>query len=276
MKLVDRVALITGCSPLINGGIAYGLAAEGAKLVCVDISEELATACARGIEANGGKAIPVVCDVTDENAVRNAVAVALGEFGGVDILVNGAVQQIRKGLLEITAAEFRRQTDITLTGALLFTAAVARLMIEQKRPGCVINIVSTEGHQGNPGNIGYGTAKGGLIAFTRAAAMELAEYGVRVNSLTPTGTDPEEGLQRAKDWGVEWVGARGASPARRKDYTEGAKGVPLGRRPSPSDYAKAAVFLASEDAAMITAFDLRVDGGVVSRYWRWNPGMDDA
>lgn len=275
MKLAGKVALITGCSPNINGGIAYGLADEGAKLVCVDISTELAEACANGIRRRGSEAIAITCDVTDAEGVTAAVARAATEFGGVDILINGAVLQIRKGILDISAEEFRRQTDISLTGTLLFTQAVARDMIAGGRNGSIITIVSTEGHQGNPGNVGYGTSKGGLLNFTRAAAMELAEHGIRVNSLTPTGTDPSEGKDRAADWGVAWVSARGRNPPRRPGYTEGDEGVPLRRRPSPRHYASAAVFLASDESEMITGFDLRVDGGVISRYWRWNPGMGE-
>lgn len=274
MRLANRVALITGCSPNINGGIAYALADEGAHLVCVDVVADLADACAKGIRERGGEALSITCDVTDEQAVAETVRSAEATFGGIDHLVNGAVLQIRKGLLDISAEEFRRQLDVSLTGSLLFTQAVSRSMIERGRKGSVVNIISTEGHQGNPGNIGYGTAKGGLLNFTRAAAMELAPYGIRVNSLTPTGTDPTEGAQRAQDWGVSWVGARGARPPRRVDYTEGDTGIPLGRRPSPSDYAAGVVFLVSDEAAMITGSDLRVDGGVISRYWRWNPGMD--
>jgi NAD(P)-dependent dehydrogenase (short-subunit alcohol dehydrogenase family) len=141
-------------------------------------------------------------------------------------------------------------------------------MIEHKRRGSIINIGSTEAHQGNIGNIAYGTAKAGLLNLTRAAAMELSEFGIRVNSLSPTGTNPAEGLERANAWGVPWENALASAP--RPDISYGDQGVPLGR-PSPRHYAKGVVFLASDDAEMITGFDLRVDGGAVSRYWRWNP-----
>jgi NAD(P)-dependent dehydrogenase (short-subunit alcohol dehydrogenase family) len=272
-KLDGKVVLLTGSSPNINGGIALGMAAEGAKLVCVDVQPDYAQACAEDIRKRGGQAISAACDVTKEDQVRAAIDGARTEYGGIDVLVNGAVIQIRKGLREMAVEEFRRQIDVILAGCFLFTKHVAELMIEQGRKGCVINIVSTEGHQGNPGNIGYGTAKSGLLNFTRAAAMELAEFGIRVNSLTPTGTDPAEGLARASEWGVHWEQAGGV---RRAGYAEGDVGVPLGKRPSPRHYAKAAVFLASEDAEMITGLDLRVDGGTIARYWRWNPGAREV
>jgi NAD(P)-dependent dehydrogenase (short-subunit alcohol dehydrogenase family) len=273
-RLSGKVALITGCGPNINGGIAYGLADEGAKIVCVDLRPDYAEACARAIRERGGEAVAATCDVSREDQVLAALDKARSTFGVVDVLINGAVLQIRKGVLDLTAEEFRRQIDVSLIGALLFTKHVARDLIRSKKPGSVISIISTEGHQGNPGNVGYGAVKAGLLNFTRSVAMELAPYGIRVNSLSPTGTDPAEGLQRAAAWGVTWEAGQGRPP--NPDTTSGDQGVPLGKRPSPRHYAKGAVFLASDDAEMITGFDLRIDAGTVARYWRWNPGTKVA
>ena len=271
MKLEGKTALVTGTSPNINGGIAEELAREGANLVCVDISPEYAEKCAAAIVAAGSDAIGVVCDVTDEEQVLGAVSQATERFGGVDILVNGAAQFNFKGVLNMPLDEWRRQTDIILSGAFLFTKHVAHLMIQQDRRGNIINIISTAGHQGEPGNVGYGTAKGGMLNFTRSVAMELSQYGIRVNSLTPTATDASEGRERAARWGVEWprprLGQRAAGL-----LPDASRGAPMLRLPSPSHYGRAAVFLASDDAEMITGFDLRVDAGAVSRYWIWSPG----
>lgn len=269
-RLPGKVALVTGCGPNINGGIAYGLAEEGAKLICVDIRPDYAEACARGIRQQGGEAVAAVADVSANAEVERALAQGVATFGPVDILVNGAVLQIRKGVLDLSPDEFRRQLDVSLVGALNLTKHVARAMIAHEQRGSIINIISTEGHQGNPGNVGYGTAKGGLLNFTRSVAMELAPFGIRVNSLSPTGTDPAEGVQRAAEWGVDWV--PGLGQARPADTTSGDQGIPLGKRPSPRHYARGVVFLSSNDAEMITGFDLRIDGGTISRYWRWNPG----
>ena len=271
MKLEGKTALVTGTSPNIMGGIAEELAREGANLVCIDIREEYAEKCAAAIVAEGHDAIGVVCDVTDEDRVVAAVSTATKQFGGVDILVNGAALFNFKGVLDMPVEEWRRQTDIILTGAFLFTKHVAHSMIQQDRKGNIINIISTAGHQGEPGNVGYGTAKGGMINFTRSVAMELSRYGIRVNSLTPTATSPSEGQERAARWGVDWprprLGQRFAGL-----LPDASRGAPLLRLPSPSHYGKAAVFLASDDAEMITGFDLRVDAGAVSRYWIWSPG----
>ncbi len=274
MKLHGKTALLTGINPNIMGGIAEGLAAAGARTVCVDADPEYAYGCALSITQGGGQSIGLVCDVTDEEQVAASLSRAEEVWGPVDILVNGATVFNWKGVLDMPLDEWRHQTDVILTAAFLFTKHAARRMIDQSRKGSIINIVSTAGHQGEPGNIGYGTAKGGLLNFTRAAAMELARHGIRVNSLTPTATDPAEGIDRAARWGVKWPAAREGQRA--KGLLQNAsRGVPLLQLPSPRHYASAAVFLASEDAEMITAFDLRVDGGALSRYWVWSPGDAD-
>lgn len=270
MKLEGKTVVMVGCSPNINAGIAMGMADEGARLVCVDVALPLAEACAREIREHGREAIAVPADATREDQVLSALAAAERAFGGVDVLVNGAVLQIRKGIRDLSLADFRRQMEVIVVGTFLFTKHAAEAMITQGRKGNIINILSTEAHQGNPGNVGYGTGKGGVMNLTRSAAMELAPYGIRVNSLTPTATDPAEGDRRVAEWGVDW---KAPQAGHRPGFTTGDQGIPLGRRPSPSHYAKAAVFLASDDAEMITGFDLRVDGGVVTRYWRWNPGV---
>ncbi|GIX49623.1 MAG: short-chain dehydrogenase [Candidatus Tectimicrobiota bacterium] len=273
MRLQGKVALITGTSPNIGGGIALGMAAEGARVACVDRHPPYAHACAADIQARGGEACGIVCDVTDEAQVRAAVEEARRRFGGIDILVNNAVLFNAKGVLDMPLAEWRQQLDVILTGAFLCTKYVAQLMRAQGRKGSIINVISTAGHQGEPWNVGYCTAKAGLLNFTRSVAMELAADGIRVNSLTPTATDAAEAQQRAASWGVAWPPPRQASPQRRGFLAEPQRGVPLQRLPSPWHYARAAVFLASDEAAMITGIDLRVDAGAVARYWRWDPAM---
>jgi len=271
LKLEGKVALVTGTSPNIMGGIAEGLAQEGADLVCVDIRAEYAEQCAQSIIDIGRRAIGIACDVTDEAQVTAAVERAKESFGGVDILVNGATIFNTKGVLDMPLDEWRQQTDVIITGAFLFTKHVAKQMIDLDRRGNIINIISTAGHQGEPGNIGYGTGKGGLLNFTRSAAMELAQYGIRVNSVTPTATDRTEGSARAQRWGVDWPPPRKGQRAK-GSLPDASTGAPLQKLPSPSHYGKAAAFLASDEAEMITGLDLRVDAGAISKYWIWDPG----
>ena len=265
-KLAGKVAVVTGTSPNIGGGIATGLADEGAKLVCVDIRPDYAERCAAHIRQRSGDAIAVTCDVTDDAQVREMVRQAKDAFGGVDILVNNAVIFNQKGVLDMSLDEWNAQIAVILTGAFLCTKRVASLMIEQGARGSIINIISTAGHQGQPGNVGYCTGKSGLLNFTRSVAMELAPHGIRVNSLTPTATDPGESADMADAWGIERDARRPRGPGEHF-----LRGVPMGRLPRPSDYARAAAFLASDDAEMITGADLRVDAGAVARYWAWTP-----
>lgn len=273
-ELAGKVALVTGVSPNVTAGVAYGLADAGAKVFCADVRDEYARACAEAIRKRGGDADAIVCDVTDEDAVMRAVAAAAGRYGRIDILLNGAAISRPFGILDMTLSEYRLQIDVILAGAFLCTKYVAKHMIAASINGSIINLGSTEAHQGNPGNIAYGTAKSGLINLTRGAAMELAPHRIRVNLLTPTGTDAREGLARAQEWGVQW--GRSTRAARKPNFSSGAEGIPLGRQPLPSDYGAAAVFLASEASSMVTGSELRIDGGVTARYWRWNPGGPDV
>ena len=267
MKLRDRVAIVTGTSPNIGGGIAEALAAEGAAVVAVDANAANAKDCANYLRANGGRALPATCDVTDEAQVKAAVEAALQEFGRIDILVNNAAFFNKKGVIDMPFDEWNRQTGVILGGAFLFTKHVCKSMIERKQGGVVINIISTAGHQGEPGNIAYSTSKCGLLNFTRSAAMELVGHRIRVNSLTPTATDPGESFDRATRWGRTVKKPEGLD----RVMAPFREGIPMKKLPVPSDYGKAAVFLASDDATMITGTDLRVDAGAIARYWAWDP-----
>jgi NAD(P)-dependent dehydrogenase (short-subunit alcohol dehydrogenase family) len=270
MRLNGKVALVTGTSPNIGGGIAEGLAAEGAAIVCVDARADNAEDCARCIKGTSARAIAVTCDVADERQVTAAVAAAREAFGGLDILVNGAAIFNHKGVLDMSFDEWQRQLGIILGGTFLFTKHVAKLMIEQRRRGSIINIISTAGHQGEPENIAYCTGKSGLLNFTRSAAMELIAHGIRVNSLTPTATDPAESLERAARWGRKALSGEQSNRIRQA-FDPFRNRVAMQKLPSPDDYGKAIAFLASDDASMITGIDLRVDAGAIAQYWAWDP-----
>jgi NAD(P)-dependent dehydrogenase (short-subunit alcohol dehydrogenase family) len=268
MRLRYKVAIVTGTSPNIGGGIAEAFAAEGAAVVCVDADRANALDCAEGIRRAGGAALGVPCDVTNEIEVKAAIRAGEVEFGHIDALVNGAVTYNMKGIRTMLVEEFRRQVDLILAGTFLFTKHVAEQMIKQGGGGSIIHIASTEAHQGNPQNVAYCTAKAGLLNMARANAMELAPFGIRVNSLTPTATDPTESVDRAERWGRPRWDISDALPLRR------AKLLPLRTAPSPSDYAHVAVFLASDDSRLVTGTDIRVDAGAVANYWAANAQPD--
>lgn len=266
MKLSGRVAIVTGTSPNIGAGIAEALAAEGARVACVDVDANNAEDCAAGIRKLGGEALAVTANITAEDAVVAGVSRVARELGPVDLLVNNAAIFNQKGVLDMPLAEWSKQLAVILDGAFLCTQAVAKQMVTRGQGGAIVNVISTAGHQGQPRNVGYCTAKSGLLNFTRSVAMELAQHGIRVNSLTPTATDPREGMDRAVRWGRP-------RPSDRLEHAFESfrRGVPTQRLPSPSDYGRAVVYLASDDARNVTGTDLRVDSGALARYWAWDP-----
>lgn len=261
--LASRVALVTGTSPNIGTGIALALACAGATVVCADRDKALAELAAKEIRETGGQALASACDVREEEDVERVVHSAENSVGPIDILINGAVVYNAKGVRDMPLDEWRVQLAVLLDGAFLCTKYVVRRLIALGRPGAIINLISTAGHQGEPNNIGYATAKAGLLNFTRSAAVELAAFGIRVNSLTPTATDPTEAIERARRWGLSEPPVEVGG-----ELDRAALRVPMGRLPKPSDYGAAAVFLASEAAAMITGIDLPVDAGSLANYWR--------
>jgi NAD(P)-dependent dehydrogenase (short-subunit alcohol dehydrogenase family) len=265
-RLEGKVAIVTGASPNIGGAFARGLASAGARVVCTDICAEVAEVCAKRIEADGGEALALVGDVTDETHADDVVARTLEHFGRLDVLVNNAVMFNQKGLFDMPVEQYRRQIDIILGGAFLFTRAAGRAMIAAANGGSIINVLSTAAWQGQPGNIGYSTAKSGLINFTRSAAMELAEHGIRVNGFTPTATQPQDPEILAR------MAAMTREPGKYPmDFTTQ---FPMKRLPTPDDYVGSIVFLASDDSQMITGSNITVDGGATAKYWPWVPQQE--
>jgi NAD(P)-dependent dehydrogenase (short-subunit alcohol dehydrogenase family) len=262
-RLEGKVAIVTGASRNIGGTLAAGLAAEGARVLCTDLSEEVAAAAARRITDEGGEAAHLAGDVTDPAHASAAVAAAVERWGGIDVLVNNAVFFQQQGVLDMAYDDFLRQLGVILGGSFLFTRAVAESMIEQRREGSIVNVLSTAAWQGQPGNVGYSTGKSGLINFTRSTAMELARYGIRVNGFTPTATAPSDPEARQA---METLLARPS--AYRNDF---AAQLPLGRLPTPDDYVGAVVYLASDESAMVTGTNITVDAGATAKYWPWTP-----
>lgn len=259
-SLAGKIALITGCSPNIGGVLATGLAAAGASVACNDLDPHVSDERASVLNGAGGVAISVPFDVTDEGAARNAVNRVLERFGRIDILVNNAVKFDMGGVLDMSVERFRQQTDVIMTGAFIMTKLVARSMIDLGVNGSIINILSTAAWQGQAGNIGYCTAKSGLINFIRSTAMELAPYSIRVNGLTPSATIPDD-PDLAEGMKVRF---REAAAAGIVDFE---RLNPWSRLATPSDYVGPLVFLASSASAMVTGSNITVDGGALAKYW---------
>ena len=263
-RLRGKVAIVTGTSPNIGGVLASGLAAAGARVACNDINVAVADDRAARIVDAGGEAIAIAGDVTDADAMRSAIDAVLECWGRVDVLVNNAVRFDTRGLLDMPLDAFRRQIDITVGGAFIMSGLAAKAMIAGGAGGSIVNILSTAAWQGQAGNIGYCTAKSGLINFTRSAAMELAPFGIRVNMFTPTATTPDDPTLAAR--------FASAAAAMRDAGTMDFEGHnPWHRLPTPADYVASIVFLASEDSAVMTGSNITVDGGALAKYWPQSP-----
>ena len=169
--LDGTVSVVTGTSPNIGAGIALALGDAGASVACLDVDGGTAERCAAEIRSRGSTAIGLACSVVDEEAVESAFARVRAELGPVATLVNAAGIFNHKGIYDMSVEEWRRQLELTLTGTFLCTRAAVRAMRAGGVRGSVVNITSSAAHQGEPGNVTYATAKGGLLNFTRAVAM---------------------------------------------------------------------------------------------------------
>jgi len=244
-NLSGRVALVTGAGPNIGGAIAATLARAGATVLCNDVKANLADEAAKAAAEGGHKAFPLAFDITDPGAVEDAVEAASRKHGTIDILVNNAAVTVPKSLLTISIDEWRLVTRVAQEGTFLCSRAVASRLVAAKKPGAIVNIASTSGHRGRKNAIAYCTAKGGVLNFTRALAIEMAPYKIRVNSVSPTKTG---------------TGVGGNTAARNFDE------IPLGRLGEPQDHANAVLFLVSDNASFLTGIDIRVDGGTLATW----------
>lgn len=246
MLLDGRHALVTGASRGIGRAVALAFAAEGASVALNFAGNVAAAEAVRAeIESAGGKAILVPADVSDENAVGDMVKTVTEAFGSIDILVNNAGITRDGLLLRMKEEDWDAVLNTNLKGVFLCTKAVSKFMMK-KRYGRIVNMASVVGVTGNASQANYAAAKAGVIGFTKAMAKELASRGITVNAIAP-------GFIRSDMTDV--------LPDKVKEAM--LADIPLGRAGEPADVAKAALFLASDQAAYITGQVLKVDGGMV-------------
>jgi 3-oxoacyl-[acyl-carrier protein] reductase len=243
-RFSGTVVLVTGAGHGIGRAVAERFGEEGARVVANDVAPT-ADAAAQAIAATGGEAIGVVADVSNKSAVDRLFDAALERFGDVNVLVNcaGLVNESRH-FLDGEEAWWDRVLGVNLKGVYLCTDRAARLMARRKG-GCIISMSSGGATRAHRGNVAYDASKGGIEAFTRAAALDLAPYGIRVCAVAP--------------------GSILTTPVSEEDQKERGKTIPLGRMGTAAEIAAAAAFLASDDARYITGHTLVVDGGLLSQ-----------
>jgi NAD(P)-dependent dehydrogenase (short-subunit alcohol dehydrogenase family) len=243
--LAGQVALVTGASSGIGRHLALLLAAAGAKVALTARRVDRLAEAAREIEAAGGVARALACDVTRADSVVATVAAVEAELGALSILVNNAGVVTAKTLFEHTEADWDRVIDTDLKGAWLMAREFAAHLVARERPGRIVNIASVLGYRTIARVPSYCTAKAGLIHLTRVLAMELARYGILVNALAPgyVETDFNREFLRS-DAGQNLIGR-----------------VPLRRVGRPDDLDGAILLLTSPAGAYITGAVIAVDGG---------------
>ena len=239
MKLEKKVAVITGAGAGIGKATAIRFGAEGALVAVTDINEAAAQQVASEIVANGGQAKAYLCDVMNQQQVEDVMERVENDLGPVDILMNNAGGAIVGGKTQKFESCSREYMDtligINLMGTLFCTRAVLPKMIERGQGGRIINLTSIRGVAGDKNNILYGTAKGGVISFTKSLAMAMGPHSITVNAIAPGAIDSRPG------------------PAACTNF--------LGHPGKCSDVAALALLLASEEGGFITGDIINIDGG---------------
>lgn len=243
--LESKVAIVTGGGQGIGAAVARAYGAQGARVAVVDWNLETAEQVAQRIRGDGGQATALRCDVSDRPAVDAMVAATVDRLGPVDVLANNAGITRTAMLHKMTLQEWDQVLAVHLTGSFNCLQAVVGGMMERRR-GWIINTISTAGILGTIGQINYGSAKAGLIGFTKSAARELARYNILVNCVAPGAATPMTETIRTDPRFKDTYLAR----------------VPLGRWAEPEEIAPVWVFLASEGASYVTGQLIGADGGM--------------
>jgi len=256
-RLPGRVAVVTGAGQGLGEALARRLAREGAHVAVADIVDDKAAAVAEAIaREHGVRTIYVHADVTDPQQTEAMIDRTVQGLGGLDIVVSNAGVLFSDAITEFDPARWRKVIDVNLVGYFHVARAAARVMIAQRR-GVIIQINSKSGKRGSYKNSAYAASKFGGIGLTQSLALELAEFGVRVNAICP-GNLLDSPLwvnslydQYAKKWGISKEQVRAKYLAQ----------VPLGRACTYDDVANVMVFLASDESSYMTGQAINVTGG---------------
>ena len=246
MRFKNKIALVTGAGSGFGRGIAINFAEEGANVVLVDINLKSAEMVAN--EIGGENVIAVAGDVSKNFDLKGVIDILLKKWGRLDILVNNAGTTHRnKPMTEVTEKEFDIIFGVNVKSIFLTSKYVVPMMKKQGS-GVILNVASTAGIRPRPGLVWYNTSKGAVITATKAMAIELAPYKIRVNAINPV----------AGETGMLHLFMGEDTPEKRSEFISS---IPLGRLSLPKDMANAALFLCSDDSEMVTGVCMEVDGG---------------
>ncbi len=248
MRLAGKVAVVTGAGSGFGEGIATRFAAEGARVIVNDLDDRNGERVAAAIRAAGGDARYVHADVSQDRQVAALLAATLDAHGRADVVVNNAgVSHRNQPLLDVTEEDFDRVFAVNVKG-LFWTARHFAPWFREHGGGAFVNIASTAGVRPRPGLVWYNASKGAAITASKAMAVELAPWRIRVNVINPVAGDtPLLATFMGED-----------TPEMRAKFLAT---IPLGRFSQPRDVANAALYLASDEADFITGACIEVDGG---------------
>ena len=240
MELKGKVAMITGAAVGIGRATAVLMAREGAKLILLDLNEEKLNNLRQELSADCPDAVTVVCDVSNEQAVNDAVSKGVAKLGTVDILVNNAaLWRCKTSFLDTPVEDWQKFMNINVMGVVHCTKAVLGGMLQQKW-GRIINVASVAGVYGNANMVHYSATKGAVISMTKALAKEVAEQGVLVNAVSPGSVSPSD----VEDY----------------HHTQPSQLSFMGRTGSDMENAELICFLASDRASYISGQNIQIDG----------------
>lgn len=249
MRLKGKVALVTGAGGGNGAAIATGMGREGAAVAFADLKVEGAEVCARAARDAGYEAIALRLDVTSQASANECVAAVIEKYGTIDILVNNAGVCTRGHFLDLTEEDWDFNMSVNAKGVFFCGQAAARHMAT-KKSGSIINISSFSAYVAMPNTVHYGASKGAVAMTTKHMALDLAEYGIRVNAIAPGVIETDMNRERL------------AIPEQR---AASLQRILVGRVGRPEDLVGAAVFLASDEAGYVTGSTITVDGGWMVR-----------
>jgi NAD(P)-dependent dehydrogenase (short-subunit alcohol dehydrogenase family) len=254
MRLVNKVAIITGVGAGIGEAIAIRFAEEGAKLMLNDISQRAAESTLKKVRDLGAQAVLAVADISQEAGARNISDTAVASFGGVDILVNNAADFTQKSVEQAEFADWQKVLGVNVIG----TAFVSKYAIPHMRSrggGAIVNMASMSGIIAQPDFATYNASKGAVLTMTKCMALDLAPYKIRVNSVCPGCIVTSASYREIERLGLTFEQWRDrVAPLHM-----------LNRLGEPREVANAALFLASDEASFITGTHLMVDGGYTGK-----------